>query len=94
MPHHPITPNLNPIEHGWAALTREMRNICIGSQRDEVVNAGLWAWEDLRNPDGRDLKSSMVASMPHLLNCVLDVGGLLHQVLLNKPLLKICGFLP
>ena len=74
MPHPARSPDLNPIEHVWAAMQKGMpdrQHRC----RATVVNDALQAWEHLRSPSGRDLTHTLVASMPRRLNEVLAEGG-------------------
>lgn len=75
LPHPPRSPDLNPIEHIWAAMAkhRDVQERLRG--RDDVVQSALQAWEHLRRPPGQRLTSALVASMPSRLNAVLDAGG-------------------
>lgn len=75
MPHPPKSPDLNPIEHIWAAMNRNMPERDQDRSRAVVVRNALQAWENLRRPAGQTLTSSLVASMPTRLNAVLAAGG-------------------
>lgn len=75
MPHPPKSPDLNPIEHVWAAMVRHMPEQDRGRNRDAVVRSAMQAWEHLRRPPGQDITSALVASMPKRLNAVLAAGG-------------------
>lgn len=75
LPHPPKSPDLNPIEHVWAAMTKQMPTYHIHRSRDVVVANALLAWEHLRSPARRDLTAALVASMPRRLDYVIAAGG-------------------
>ena len=75
LPHPPRSPDLNPIEHVWAAMAKHMPVQERPRGRDAVVRSALQAWEHLRRPPGQLFTSALVASMPSRLNAVLDAGG-------------------
>ncbi|KAK3880780.1 hypothetical protein Pcinc_014761 [Petrolisthes cinctipes] len=76
LPHHPKSPDQNPIEHIWAAMTRRCaQNNDNQRSRSALIRNALTAWEELSKPEGQALTQSVVASMPSRLNSVLDEGG-------------------
>ncbi|KAK3888216.1 hypothetical protein Pcinc_007747 [Petrolisthes cinctipes] len=75
LPHPPRSPDLNPIEHIWAAMTKKCDNYAIGRSGAAVVNSALRAWEELRKPEEQARTQSLVDSMSSRLNSVLDAAG-------------------
>lgn len=75
LPHPPRSPDLNPIEHVWAAMIKHMPDTGPHLTRDGVVTTALQAWEHLRSRERRDLTSALVASMPRRFNAVIAAGG-------------------
>ncbi|KAK3888513.1 hypothetical protein Pcinc_007428 [Petrolisthes cinctipes] len=75
MPHPPRSPDLNPIEHIWAVMTKTCAKDVARHNRSAVVRSAQMAWEELRVPEGQELTQSLVASMPRRLNSVLAAGG-------------------
>ena len=74
LPHPAKSPDLNPIENVWAALTRNMPHL-VNPTREDVVTASMQAWEGLRNNAGQQFVYNVVSSMPRRLNDVLSEGG-------------------
>ena len=75
LPHPPRSPDLNPIEHVWAAVKKDMPVQERPREHEALVEAALQAWERLRRPSGQRFTSALVASMPARLTAVLDAGG-------------------
>lgn len=75
LPHPPRSPDLNPIEHVWAVMTKMCAENDARHNRAAVVRSAQKAWEELRAPKGQELPQSLVASMPRRLNSVLADGG-------------------
>lgn len=75
LPHPPRSPDLNPIEHIWATMTKMCTENVTHRTRSSVLRSATMAWEELRKPDGQELAHSLVTSMPYRLNAVLAAGG-------------------
>ena len=75
LPHPPRSPDLNPIEHVWAAMTRRMRANPACHSSDEVIADARQAWEEIRSPAGQELTVTLVGSLPSRLNSVIGAGG-------------------
>lgn len=75
LPHPPRSPDLNPMEHIWAAMVRKMPDLERPRTRGAVIAATLEAWEQLRRAPGQPFTAELVASMPRRLNAVLGAGG-------------------
>lgn len=73
LPHPPKSPDLNPIEHVWAKMTKHMPENRHRT-RASVISDALEAWEQLRTQEGRQPTQTLVASMPTRLKRVLEVG--------------------
>lgn len=75
LPHPPRSPDLNPIEHIWATMTKMCSENVTHRTRSSVIRSAHAAWEELRQPHGQELAHSLVTSMPNRLNAVLAAGG-------------------
>lgn len=73
--HPPRSPDLNPIEHVWAAVVRHIPDVQRPQTRAAVIAGALQAWEQLRRDPGQLFTNELVASMPRRLNAVLAAGG-------------------
>lgn len=77
LPHPPRSPDLNPIEHVWSAMNKYNTRTTRGRHmtRNCVLTRAFDSWEHLRGPEGCELTSALVASMPRRLNAVIEAGG-------------------
>lgn len=75
LPHPPRSPDLNPIEHVWSAMSSRMARMRLQQSNAAVTAGAMQAWEELRGPAGLDLTSSLVAGMRHRFNEVIAAGG-------------------
>ena len=68
----PLSPDLNPIEHLWDALKRNVRSRDPAPvNQNQLVNAVIEEWEDMH----QDTIKNLISSMPRRMNAVIQSRG-------------------
>ncbi|KAG7169785.1 Transposable element Tc1 transposase-like 11 [Homarus americanus] len=72
LPYPPQSPDLNPIENVWSAMTQRMP-MTHPRRRESVVMNALEAWEELGSTARRVLTTELLDSVPMRLSSLIEV---------------------